>query len=294
MTNNLKNRSAIGQFKEILNLNDIVGKRFNNLSVLSYAYAKKYTYRNKERRSIYYNCECSCGNNLIVLRNTILSKQANSCKKCTYNKMKESIITVSGTLTHNSWRSMRQRCNNSNRPEWKHYGGRGIKYCDRWNNYANFLEDMGHRPKDMTLDRIDSNGNYYKDNCRWASNYQQKRNTRKNKMMEHAGRILAVSEWAELTGIRYGTLIEFFKRNSSRTVGDALKYFRMNDEDKKDFNAVERHGGYEYNGKIRSNPWIAKRLGVTPGALLKRIKKTSAIDSIKYFRHRTGRSNYIL
>lgn len=73
---------------------------------------------------------------------------------------------------------MRQRCENPNTPKFAHYGGRGIKVCDRWQSFENFAADMGERPKGTTLDRIDVNGNYESSNCRWATHLEQRHNRR--------------------------------------------------------------------------------------------------------------------
>ena len=81
-----------------------------------------------------------------------------------------------------SWGAMISRCYNQNNHRYPEYGGRGIVVCERWkNSFENFLEDMGERPDGMTLDRIDVNGNYCKDNCRWATDSLQSFNMRKRK-----------------------------------------------------------------------------------------------------------------
>lgn len=80
--------------------------------------------------------------------------------------------------TYNSWTSMKQRCNNPKQKSWPDYGGRGITYDPRWEVYSNFYDDMGERPEGKTLDRIDVNGNYTKDNCQWASHHDQRVNRR--------------------------------------------------------------------------------------------------------------------
>lgn len=83
----------------------------------------------------------------------------------------------SGTYT--SWRSMMDRCNNPSKDNYKWYGGRGVTVCERWENFENFLADMGERPSNMTLDRKDPYGNYEPDNCRWATTAEQGANKRK-------------------------------------------------------------------------------------------------------------------
>ena len=84
-----------------------------------------------------------------------------------------------GTPTHDSWRSMKSRCNNPQVINYSYYGGKGITYDPRWEQFEEFLKDMGERPKGMTLDRFpDPNGNYFKENCRWASKSSQTRNSK--------------------------------------------------------------------------------------------------------------------
>jgi hypothetical protein len=80
--------------------------------------------------------------------------------------------------TYLSWVAMKQRCFNENHIAYNNYGGRGISVCDRWLVFSNFLEDMGPRPKNKTLDRRDTNGPYCKDNCKWSTRSQQNRNRR--------------------------------------------------------------------------------------------------------------------
>jgi len=98
---------------------------------------------------------------------------------------------------------MRQRCSNPNTNGYKRYGGRGIKVCSRWlgsDGFGNFFSDMGERPEGMTIDRIDGDGPYTPDNCRWADRITQDRNRKTAVILTHDGQSLMVSEWARNLG----------------------------------------------------------------------------------------------
>lgn len=111
------------------------------------------------------------------------------------------------TPEHQAWVSMRQRCNNPNKKEYIHYGGRGIVVCTRWSYFLNFLEDMGKRPsKKHSIDRIDVNGNYEPGNVRWATKQIQAENTTVAKFLSHADQNLTISEWERRCGFARGTI----------------------------------------------------------------------------------------
>lgn len=107
-----------------------------------------------------------------------------------------------------AWLSARRRCHEPSAKNYPRYGGRGIWMCDRWRaSFDAFISDMGDRPSpDHSLDRIDNNGPYSPDNCRWATLRVQMRNMRKNVFITHQGRTLILTDWAELLGVGYATL----------------------------------------------------------------------------------------
>lgn len=133
------------------------------------------------------------------------------------------------TRTYRSWANMLSRCNNKNDTAYQWYGGRGIQVCSRWSMFENFLMDMGECPSGLTLDRINTNGGYCKDNCRWATNKQQHRNKRSNRLLTHNGETKCVAEWAETVGISQRALANridvhgWSVEKALTTIGDTRK-----------------------------------------------------------------------
>ena len=109
---------------------------------------------------------------------------------------------------YNIWRSMRQRCTNPNCINYKNYGGKGICVCNEWNDFTNFYTwAMANGYKDdLTIDRVDVNGNYEPSNCRWISYKQQANNKTNNRLIEFQGESRTLGEWASITGIKLGTI----------------------------------------------------------------------------------------
>lgn len=110
------------------------------------------------------------------------------------------------------WSTMKKRCQNPNDENYHRYGGRGIKVCERWESFENFVADMGQPPAGMSLDRIDNDGDYCKENCRWVSLIDQANNTRTNRFVSAFGKRLTVSQWARELGSSPFVIFERLKR----------------------------------------------------------------------------------
>lgn len=115
---------------------------------------------------------------------------------------------MTNTPVWSSWQHMKKRCDNKNHKDYHHYGGRGITYDKRWKKFENFYVDMGEKPSKLhTLDRIDVNGNYCKENCQWATRAMQSKNRRVNKWFKYNGKQYLAVELAEMFGIKKRTMI---------------------------------------------------------------------------------------
>lgn len=127
-----------------------------------------------------------------------------------------------GSPEYMCWQSIIQRCTNPNSESYRrYYGGRGITVCDRWRDFENFFADMGPRPSPQhSIDRIDVNGNYEPGNCRWATDDEQVRNTRRNVFVEVNGERMCLKDACCRVGINYGTVINRLK--SGWSMSDAL------------------------------------------------------------------------
>lgn len=158
-----------------------------------------------ERGRSMWLCRCECGNTIVLSGSHIKSgfNVSCGCTRYTYGK------PVRTHRNHQSWRSMMKRCYYVKDISFKNYGGRGITVCDEWHNPLNFFRDMesSYFPG-ATLDRIDVNGNYFPENCRWATIDQQANNKRTNLRVSALGETLTVSQWAKKTGMSKQTIRE--------------------------------------------------------------------------------------
>jgi len=172
-----------------MSYDDLTGKRFGRLLVL---HRTPHVPKQKPR----WVCQCDCGVLRIVYGYSMRRGQSTSCgcaqregmsrRRTTHGQRQRAADTapgddarvLKGGTAYATWTSMRSRCRNPNAAGYPNYGGRGIKICPQWDTFEGFLADMGVRPAGMSLDRVDVNGDYTPENCRWATHTQQMRNRR--------------------------------------------------------------------------------------------------------------------
>lgn len=122
---------------------------------------------------------------------------------------------------YQTWIDMRRRCENPKNKVYKHYGARGITVCERWQNFADFVADMGDRPDGTTLERREGHKGYEPDNCFWATPEQQNNNRRNVKLYAHAGKTLSLAQWSRELGLNYQTI--FARAQRELPISEILK-----------------------------------------------------------------------
>ena len=175
------------------------------------------------------------------------------------------VMNVKKIKGYHSWRSMKGRCLNPNATGYKNYGGRGIKVCRRWMVFKNFIDDMGEKPNGLSLDRINTNGNYSPKNCRWANIFEQNRNKRNVKIIEFDGKKMTIKEWAKLYNIPYVRLwdrLSNLKWNIKKALTTPLK------------------GTISHNGKTMTTREWCEHLNISMEVLHGRLFKKWTIDRV--------------
>lgn len=177
---------------------DLTGYVFGRLTIIKYLGSDKH---NKSK----WLCKCSCplGKEVEVMASNLTNGNTQSCGCIRLERSIEASQThrMTGTPEYHSWWSMRARCYDKNNNRYERYGGRGIKVCERWlQDKQNFFDDMGPQPKDgkrYTIERIDSNGDYTPENCKWATYEEQANNTSTNRWIEYNGQKFTIAQLAK-------------------------------------------------------------------------------------------------
>lgn len=192
---------------------DITGQRFNRLV------AVKFVTRSSSGRRL-WEFLCDCGNRKVLFIGDVTNNHTKSCGCIKLESKPNLKHDKSYSRVYGIWRHMVQRCTNTNNDKYKYYGGRGIIVCERWMKFENFYVDMGEPPKGYTIDRIDNNGNYTKENCEWVSMILQANNKSNNLIFTINGTTKTLSEWVREYKIRYATV--YYRLISGKTIQEAL------------------------------------------------------------------------
>lgn len=176
--------------------------------MLKYYNARLVEYgKTKKRRQTKVTAICHCGKEFDTFLFSIKTGKTSSCGCSNHG--------YSNTPTYRSWVAMKKRCTNKKYQMYRYYGERGVSYDKRWDDFTTFLIDMGERPNGKTLDRIDVDGNYCKENCRWVSTTRQARNRTNTKFVTFKGENIALADLCEKYKKKYGTVWMRLKRGWS-------------------------------------------------------------------------------
>lgn len=240
---------------------DLIGLKFGKLLVLS-----KTELRSKGGKVI-WKCQCDCGNLKNVQTDYLTCNQTTSCgcyqkettsKRFSKHNAKNSENKRLRNL-YTTWLSMRDRCNNPNNINFKHYGGRGISVCNEWNDFNVFKNDMGYKPIDgnkYTLERIDVNGNYCKENCKWATYIEQANNRRNNRAKYTIdNKEYSIRDIIDITGLSYESIRDRIEAN--------LNPFKPK---------TKAHRAIEFNGIVLSIIDWSKKLNVSKHILYRKLR----------------------
>lgn len=180
---------------------DLTGKTFENLKVLKRAESRRE--KNGKLRT-YWLCQCKCGNIIEVRADDLKEKKKKSCG-CSSNFTKGKYNGLSNTKIYTAWNHILQRCYNPKEKRYKNYGGRGIKICEEWKNdfmsFYNWAIKNGYQ-EGLTIDRINNNGNYEPNNCRWVTDYIQRRNRTDSHYITIDNETKILTDWANTFNIK--------------------------------------------------------------------------------------------
>ena len=178
---------------------DLVGRVFGRLTVTKELPSQK--------RTLNWLCLCSCGKKIEKTTGRLCNPNYKffSCG-CQPNHSRSSSKAKNDKQTYNSWASMKRRCDYPKYHSYNLYGGRGITYDKKWTYFEGFFEDMGRGGPGKTLERIDTNKNYTKENCKWATRLEQGNNKRNNHVVTFNGKSQTIMGWQRETGIAEATI----------------------------------------------------------------------------------------
>lgn len=193
----------------MLEVQDLTGQKFGKLTVVRLDHKEQKYKKNgtKDGFEYYWLCRCECGKEKVLRK---LDFKYGNTKSCGCLRKEKRIIKhgLTHTRLFNIWSNLKQRCNNPNASGYDCYGGRGITYCKEWENFEPFMNwaVFNGYTDDLTIDRINVNGNYEPDNCRWITIKEQMNNMRSNRLITYNGETHNLKQWSEIVNITYTTL----------------------------------------------------------------------------------------
>jgi hypothetical protein len=248
---------------------DLTGRKFNRWTAIELGE------RTGKGRPPRWLCRCECGKEQLVFAAALKNGHSKSCGCWNMEKIQErnykhghSPSSGGFSSTYTTWSSMVSRCTNPNEPAYARYGGRGISVCPEWLDFANFLKDMGEKPRGRySIDRIDFNRGYEKSNCRWATDKEQARNKSSNRLITFNGETKCVGEWSEVTGIHPMTII--YRLNKGASPEEALS------QEKKSGPRI-----IEYRGRTMSVTEWGRLIGKKPGTISTQLSRGYPLERI--------------
>lgn len=237
--------------------NDLIGKQFGLLTVIEYA------------GNGFWLCQCSCPD-----------KNYKTCRTCSLNNghniscgcIGQIRHGLTGTPEYRAWKAIKNRCYNPEFKDFKYYGGKGIVVSDEWkDDPEQFYKDMGKRPSEKhSIDRIDSNGNYCKENCRWATPIEQANNTSWNLLVEYNGEVHTAAEWDRIQNFPKGLIARRLRDGWSIEKALTIKPIEM-----KNKRITEE---ITFNGKTQTVCKFANEYSLKPTLVADRLKLGWSIE----------------
>lgn len=187
---------------------DVTGEKYHMLTAINYV-------GTDENHAAYWLFRCECGNEKVIALNSVRRKKgfvsSCGCKDILMHHSNPNRLShgMCGTRLYRIWKAMKTRCTNPNSKDYRNYGGRGITVCNEWkNDFQTFYEwsKIHGYTDDLTIDRIDPNGNYEPSNCRWVSLKIQANNRRSDRYISFNGETHTAKEWEDITGIKSSTI----------------------------------------------------------------------------------------
>lgn len=238
------------------------GMRFGRLLVIGNPNYNKHG-------NIVWECVCDCGNKCVVLSSSLKSGRTRSCGclKMELDRQRKTRFKhgLFGTRIYRVWGGIVSRCCNPNNPEYKYYGGRGITLCKEWKEspeaFAKWAYANGYS-ENLSIDRIDVNGNYEPSNCRWTDNITQANNKRTNVFIEFNGERHTIAEWSRITGIKKCTIQKRLKKGWS--VGASLVKMKYIKKETAELMAFVEENGQLYEPSIKRTTDYLRENGEVP------------------------------